>query len=60
MSDTPQRHPITLKRLAVRRDGMDTVRVRRDVEYRAGSAGPLTLDVYYPHASGSADAIRRS
>ena len=55
MSDTPQRHPITLKRFALRLEGMGTVRVRRDVEYRAGSAGPLTLDLYYPHASGNAD-----
>src|SRR5262249_849692 len=31
--------------------GMDAVSVRREVEFGAGNAGPLTMDVYYPPES---------
>lgn len=43
-----QRHPMTLKRIIYTTKGMESVHVRRDVEYRRGSAGPLHLDIYHP------------
>lgn len=48
MSDMAERHPITLKRLACRITGMESVPVRGDVEYASDDAGPLLLDVYHP------------
>ena len=56
MSDTPQRHPITLKRFVYRLDGMDTVSVRGNIEYRRGAAGSLMFDLYYPNVSRKAGA----
>ena len=47
MAET-QRHEMTLKKVVYRIPGMDSVTVRREVEYRATDAGSLTLDVYYP------------
>ena len=42
------------KRVVVYRiPGMDGVKVRRDVEYRATDAGALTMDIYYPPDSAS-------
>ena len=57
MSDTNLRHPITLKRLVLRIEGMESVRVRRDVEYHRGDAGPLSMDIYYPSASAAAGTV---
>src|SRR5688500_13516424 len=31
--------------------GMEEVTIRRDVTYRTTESGPLTMDVYYPHAA---------
>ncbi|HYV03054.1 MAG TPA: hypothetical protein VFB82_00610 [Blastocatellia bacterium] len=39
---------ITKKRVVYRIPGMDSVKVRRDIEYRTTEAAPLTMDVYYP------------
>jgi hypothetical protein len=44
---TQQDH-ISRKRVVYAIDGMDAVAVRRDVEYRVGDSGPLTMDLYYP------------
>jgi len=52
MSNHTSRHPITFKRLVYRIDGMESVPVRRELHYRAGAAGVLTLDVYLPRSSG--------
>jgi hypothetical protein len=48
MSDVRQRHPITLKRFVYRLEEMEAAPVLRDVEYRRGDEGPLTLDLYRP------------
>jgi len=48
MSETPERHEITRKRVVHQIPGVDAVAIRRDVEYRATDAGPLTMDIYYP------------
>jgi hypothetical protein len=48
MSSRTGRHPITLKRVVYRLEGMESVPIRRDVQYASGDAGPLTLDIYYP------------
>ncbi len=48
MSDMPQRHPITLKRVVYQMTDAHAARARRDVEYRATDAGALTMDLYYP------------
>lgn len=45
--DTRQDH-ISKKTVVYRLPGMDGVRVRHDVEYRATGAGALTMDIYYP------------
>lgn len=47
MSDET-RHPVTLKAVVYQIPGMDSVTVRRDVEYRQSDAGSLTMDLYYP------------
>jgi len=44
---TPQDH-ISRKKVLYSMPGVDAVTVRRDVEYRATDAGPLTMDLYYP------------
>ena len=44
---------ISKKPVVYRIPGMDDVKVRRDVEYRATEAGALTLDIYYPPDSKS-------
>ena len=54
MTDQRERHPMTTKRVLYEIDGMDSVRVRRDLEYHHSSAGSVTTDVYYPPAEGSA------
>jgi hypothetical protein len=48
MTQKPQRHEMTKKPVLYELPGMERVAVRRDVEYGAGDAGPLTLDVYAP------------
>lgn len=48
MSQTTQRSEMTLKPVLYRLPGTDVVTVRRDVPYRTGAAGPLTLDLYQP------------
>ena len=53
MSETSQRHPITLKRFVHRLPGMETVPVRHGIEYRVCEAGRLTMDIYYPLASAN-------
>ena len=45
--ELPQDH-VTKKRVVYQIPGMEAVTVRRDVEYRATDAGPLTMDLYYP------------
>lgn len=45
--DTRQDH-ISKKRVVYTIAGVDAVRIRRDQEYRATAAGPLTMDLYYP------------
>jgi hypothetical protein len=47
VSDKPARHPITLKRIIHRIDGMERIEVTRDVAYH----GDLKLDVYHPGRS---------
>lgn len=42
------RHDTTKKRVVYRIPGIDSVTIRRDVEYRANDAGGLTMDIYYP------------
>jgi acetyl esterase/lipase len=49
--DVPQDH-ISKRRVGYRIQGMDDVKARRDVEYRAADAGALTMDIYYPPDSG--------
>lgn len=44
---------ISKKRVLYSIPGMDGVKVRRDVEYRATAAGRLTMDIYYPPDSKS-------
>jgi hypothetical protein len=51
MSDTTQRHPVTLKRVVYEIPGMEHVRVTRGVEYGISDAGPLVMDVYHPRAT---------
>ena len=48
MSDMSARHPITLRRLVHRIEGMEETAVERDVEYHISDAGPLHMDVYRP------------
>ena len=57
MTDATQKHPLALKRLVYRLDGMETVVVTRDVEYARGVAGPLTMDVYHPGGDGTAPVV---
>ncbi|HEV7904498.1 MAG TPA: hypothetical protein VGO96_11710 [Pyrinomonadaceae bacterium] len=49
--DTEQQDHISKKTAVYRIPGMDTVEVRRDVEYHATETGARTLDIYYPHGS---------
>jgi hypothetical protein len=51
MNSHAGKHPITLKRMVYRIDGMEAVRIRRDMQYLSSTAGPLTLDVYLPQSS---------
>jgi len=48
VSDKPQRHEITGKKVVYRLPGVDAVATRSDVEYRVTDAGGLTMDLYYP------------
>jgi hypothetical protein len=48
MNQDTQPEPISKKMVGHRISGMDDVRVRRDVEFPAASAGALTMDIYYP------------
>lgn len=48
MSQTTQRTEMTLKPVLYRLPGMDAVTVRRDVPYKIGAPGPLTMDLYQP------------
>lgn len=48
MGRDTEEEQISQKTLVCRIQGMDEARVRRDVEYRRGDAGALTLDVYHP------------
>ena len=54
--DTRQDH-ISKRVVVYRIPGMDAVKVRRDVEYRAADAGALTMDIYYPPDSKSGARI---
>lgn len=53
MSQNREPEHISKKELVYRIAGMEDVRVRRDVEYRAADGGALTLDIYYPPDSQS-------
>jgi hypothetical protein len=48
MSQDTNGEPISKKVLVYRIDGMDGVKVRRDVAYLKSDAGALTMDIYYP------------
>lgn len=48
MSEETQQEPMSAKTVVYRLPGMESVAVRRDVEYRATDAGPLVLDLYAP------------
>jgi hypothetical protein len=54
MGQEEEQEPISKKRVVYRMPGMDGVTVRRDVEYCAGSAGTLLMDIYYPAEAKSA------
>ncbi|MEO8360720.1 MAG: alpha/beta hydrolase [Vicinamibacteria bacterium] len=54
MTEMPERHPITLKKLVYEIPGMESVPVMRGIEYRRDEAGPLTLDLYRPKNAGGA------
>ena len=55
MNDISSRHPITRTGIVLRLAG-PTAQVTRDVIYRVGGAGPLTLDVYRP-SGAAADVL---
>lgn len=48
MSQEPQRHDITRKRVVYQLPGVEAVTIRQDVEYRVAYADGLTMDIYYP------------
>jgi len=48
VSDKPQRHEITMKRVLCDLPGSDATVVRRDVRYDSNDTGESTLDIYYP------------
>lgn len=48
MNRKTQQEDMTTKRIVYRTSGMDSVKIRRDVEYRTTDEGPLTMDIYYP------------
>jgi hypothetical protein len=48
MSEQTQQQPMSAKTVVYRLPGMDSVTVRRDVEYQSTGAGPLVLDLYAP------------
>lgn len=56
MSETNPSDFIT-RRICLRLSGMEAVTVRRDVEYRATDAGPLTMDLYYPPEGQDSDRL---
>ena len=57
MSQDTKADHLSKKVVVYRIPGMDDVKVRRDVEYRATDAGALTMDIYYPPDSESAARI---
>ncbi len=57
MSETHTRHPLALKRVVYRREGMEAVPTLRDVEYHQSEAGTLALDIYHPHPPASGPAV---
>jgi dienelactone hydrolase len=57
MSQDDQQEHISKKKVVYRIPGMDDVKVRRDVEYRATDDGALTMDIYYPPDSQSGARI---
>ncbi len=48
MSESAKPNPITTMRVVYEIPGMDSVTVRRGIEYRHGGVGPLALDLYQP------------
>ena len=48
MSQDAEQEHISKKVVVYRIPGMETVPIRRDVEYRVPPAGALTMDIYYP------------
>jgi hypothetical protein len=48
MSQETRQDEISKKRVVYQLPGMDSVPIRRDVEYRKTRAGALTMDLYYP------------
>jgi hypothetical protein len=48
MSQDTQRHEMAKKRVVYEAPGVESVVIRRDVEYRVDDAGPLTMDLYQP------------
>jgi hypothetical protein len=50
--ELPHDH-VTKKRVVYSIDGAKPASVRRDIEYRTGDTGPLTIDLYSPHDSSA-------
>lgn len=48
MSQETLRDEITKKGVVYQMPGVDSVAIRRDVEYQVTEAGALTMDIYYP------------
>lgn len=58
MSQDARQEHISQRMVVYRIPGMESVRVRREVEYAADGAGALTMDIYYPaEAEGGAPAV---
>src|SRR5687767_13630880 len=57
MSQDTQQDHISKKAVVYRIPDMDTVTIRRDVEYRLTDAGALTMDIYYPPGPNSGARI---
>jgi hypothetical protein len=57
MSKEPSLHDLAKKRAVYQIPGMETLIVRKDVEYRAVDADALTLDIYYPSEAKSETPI---
>jgi hypothetical protein len=57
VSQETQRADITRKPVVYQIPGVDSVIIRRDIEYRPTDAGVLTMDIYYPPDLRSGERI---